>query len=111
MIWIQSEYDKSQGLERYFLQPDDWEDTWQDPETGKVFDCAYEAEWYATVTHGANAFGTGDWLALMEPADEERFRPFSEYFLTREEAQRWAELEIQPERLKLRLVEQALDRA
>ena len=27
MIWIQSEYDKSQGLERYFLQPDDWEDS------------------------------------------------------------------------------------
>jgi len=109
MIWIQSEYDKSQGLERYFLRPDDWEDTWQDPETGKVFDCVYEAEWFASVAH-CDATGAGNWFALIDPADEERFKRFGEYFPTREEAQRWAELEIQPERLKLRLVEQALDR-
>jgi hypothetical protein len=105
MKWIQSDYDKSHGLERYFLRPDDWEDTWQDPETGKVFNCEYEAEWFASVE-----YREGSWLGVIEPADEGPDYWFGENFPTREEAQRWAELEIQPERLKIRLVEWALDR-
>jgi hypothetical protein len=120
MKWIQSEYDKTHGLERYFLRPDDWEDT-QDPATW-----VYEAEWHASVInceydhaqHGDEIYSLprgmdghfSGWLATIEPADDELDYWFGEYFPTREEAERWAELEIQPERLKVRLVEWKLDR-
>lgn len=111
MIWIQSEYDKSRGLERYFLRPNDWEDTWQHPETGMVLDCEYEAEWYGQV----EKLEDGNWSAEIRHAgDEERDYKdhwgFEEMLSTREEAQAWVEQEIQPENLQLRQVEKALDR-
>jgi hypothetical protein len=110
MKWIQSKYHKENNVEHWFLRPEDWEETWTDPETGKVFDLTYDEEWSASVEFVTPA---SNWVGVIEPTfeDDEGVPDylFCETFSTREEAQRWAELEIQPERLKLRLVEWKLD--
>lgn len=99
MKWIWHESDKSSQLERYFLVPDDWEDT------------AYPLhamEWCASVTLVGWGDASSGWIAIVEN-DELDVDFMSELCPTRGEAERWAELEIQPERIKIRLVELALD--
>ena len=91
--------DKSSQLERYFLVPDDWEDT------------AYPLhamEWCASVTLVGWGDASSGWIASVEN-DELDVEFMSELCPTRGEAERWAELEIQPDKIKIRLVELALD--
>jgi hypothetical protein len=97
MIWIQNDYDKEHGLERWFLRPSDWtrvSEEWKDKD-GNPVDGWYDAEWYATVTRCKDADGNpvDEYVATIEPADETRFEEsYEEYFPTLEAAQQWAEL-------------------
>lgn len=84
MKWIQSDYDKSQGLERYFLRSNEEAEDKDDV-------LAQFREWHATVLRCPD----GKWLADIQPEDQQRYdESYVEYFDTLEEAQNWAELEM-----------------
>lgn len=100
MKWIQSDYDKEHGIERYFLRPNDSdsEEDW--------YESLERYEWVGSVTRCSSLPGTPilrgdprDYVAIIEPEDQNKFEDsYDAYFPALKDAKRWVELEMSLDR-------------